>query len=308
MKRRNIRKSKDPRDPKYIFSLTSKANSFMEEQVKAGKPFYLQLSHFADHLNYEALPETVEKYKTKYADKATKYQKDPLWAAMNENLDTGIGMVLDKIDKLGIRDNTFVIITSDNGYESKKDRGKPVNERKYYKAYPQRSHKYTVSEGGIRVPFMVSGPGIPKNAYSSAKVVGTDIYPTILDIVGKVNKVPEKVEGGSILANIKSGGKTPISRKDPFFVFKYSKPKGTHDITIVQGDYKLIKDIDTGEVFLFNLKQDIGESKNLANEMPKLTKQMYEKMTQYFKRFNWDESKAHKKVDKKEREKFYEFK
>ena len=67
-----------------------------------------------------------------------------------------------------------------------------------------------------------------------------------------------------------------------------------HDIAIVQGDLKLVKDIDTGRIFLFNLKEDIGESKNLADENPELAKHMYDDMTAYFKRFGWDESKISK--------------
>jgi arylsulfatase A len=283
--------STDPRDPKFIFSLTDQANAFMEEQVRVDRPFFLQISHFADHLRYAALPETVEKYETERADRATKYQHNPLWAAMNENLDTGVGMVLDKIDELGIRDNTYVIYTADNGYEDKKDFGKPVHERGYYKAYPQRSHKYHVSEGGIRVPFIVRGPGIPADTHSQTPVVGTDVFPTVLELAGRAIQVPKKVEGASLVAHLKSGGKEPIQRKDPFLVFKYSKPKPPHDITIVRGDYKLIKDVDTGRVFLFNLKEDIGESNNLADENPELTKRMYDDMTTYFARFGWNESK-----------------
>ena len=286
--------SKDPKDPKFIFSLTAQANAFMEKQVKAERPFFLQISHYADHLRYAALPETEEKYKTQHADKATKYQKNPLWAAMNENLDTGIGMVLDKIDELGIRDNTYVIYTADNGYEDKKDFGRPVHERGYYKAYPLRSHKYHVSEGGIRVPFIVRGPGIPANIHSPVPVVGTDVFPTVMDILGGLDQVSKKVEGASLLAHLKSGGRDPVRRTDPFLVFKYSKPRVPHDITIVQGDYKLIKDVDTGRIFLFNLKEDIGESKNLVDEKSELAKHMYDDMTAYFKRFGWDESRISK--------------
>jgi arylsulfatase A-like enzyme len=283
--------TKDPQDPKFIFSLTEKANVFMAEQVKNKRPFFLQLSHYADHLRYDALPETVERYKIQHADKATTYQNDPVWAAMNENLDTGIGMVLDKIDELGIRDKTYVIYTADNGFEDKKDFGKPVHERGYYKAYPQRSHKYHVSEGGIRVPFIVRGPGIPLNTHSPTPVVGTDVFPTVMDILSNLDHVPKEVEGASLLAHLKSGGKVPVRRKDPFLVFKYSKPVVPHDIAIVQGDYKLIKDVDTGRVFLFNLKEDIGESNNLSDEKPAMAKRMYDDMTAYFKRFGWDESR-----------------
>ena len=152
---------------------------------------------------------------------------------MNENLETGIGMVLDKIDELGIRDNTYVIYTADNRYENKHDFHKPVNERGYYKTYPQRSHKFHVSEGGIRVPFIVQGPGIPSNIHSEAPVVGMDLLPTILDSIGGNQPIPQKVEGGSLLAHWQSGGQQSIERLDPFLVFKYTKPNNRHDLAII---------------------------------------------------------------------------
>ncbi|PHS03124.1 MAG: sulfatase [Blastopirellula sp.] len=287
--------SKDPNDPKLIFDLSKRANEFMEKQVQAGKPFYLQISHYANHLKYQARKETIKKYETEHADKVTQYQNSPLWAAMNENLDTGIGMVLDKIDELGIADNTYVIYTADNGYESKKDFNKPVHDRGYYKAFPQRSHKYHVSEGGIRVPFIVRGPGITPNTHSSVPVVGTDIFATVMDIAGGYDQIPTRVEGASLLDHLRSSGNNPVHRKDPFLVFKHSKPAIPHDIAIIQGDYKLIKDIDTGKMFLFNLKKDIGESHDLTDEQPELAGHMYEAMTAYFKRFGWDETQIETK-------------
>jgi arylsulfatase A len=282
--------SKDPNDPKLIFDLSKRSNDFMEQQVEDGRPFYLQVSHYADHLRYQAREQTIRVYETERADSATRYQNSPLWAAMNENLDTGVGMVLDKIDELGIRNNTYVIYTADNGYESKRDFGKPIHQRGYYKAYPQRSHKYHVSEGGIRVPFIVRGPGIPANSHSPQPVVGTDIFATVMDLAGGLEMMPSRVEGASLIAHTRSGGHAGINRKDPFLVFKYSKPRVPHDAAIVQGDYKLIKDIDTGRVFLFNLKQDIGERRNLAEEKPGLATRMYNDMTAYFQRCGWNES------------------
>lgn len=289
-KNRNNPDSTDPNDPRFIFSLTRKANAFMEEQVQKGNPFYLQILHYADHLAYQALPETIEKYKTLYARDATPYQNDPLWAAMNENLDTGVGMVLDKIDELGIRNNTYVIYTADNGYEDKLDFYRPVDERGYYKAYPQRSHKYHVSEGGIRVPFIVRGPGIPANVHSEAPVIGTDLLPTVLDIIGGNGQIPQKVEGGSLLAHWQSGGREAINRKDPFLVFKYTKPNNRHDLTIIEGKAKLIKDADSREIFLYDLEKDIGESRNLARDRPEQADRLYQQLTAYFKRFGWDEN------------------
>jgi arylsulfatase A-like enzyme len=209
---------------------------------------------------------------------------------MNENLDTGVGSVLDKIDELGIRENTYVIYTADNGYEDKHDFHKPVDERGYYKAYPQRSHKYHVSEGGIRVPFIVRGPGIPANTHSTEPVVGTDIYTTAMDIIDGTRQLPDTVEGASLLDHLKSNGEQLIQRKDPFLVFKYTKPNNRHDLTIVQGRHKLIKDADSDQLLLYDLVEDIGESNDLAEEKPALTKQLYAQLTAYFKRLDWDES------------------
>ena len=283
--------TKNPKDPKLIFSLSRKSIEFMETQTRAGKPFFLQVSHYANHLKYQGLRETIKKYETEHADKATEYHNDPLWAAMNENLDTGIGLILDKLEELNIADKTYVFYTADNGYESKRDFKNTVAQRGFYKAFPQRSHKYHVSEGGIRVPFIVRGPGIQPGSHSTAPVVGTDLFPTVLSLMGAAEKIPARVEGADLSGHLKSGGEKAIERKDPFLVFKFSKPRPPHDIAIVQQEYKLIKDLDTGESFLFNLKTDIGESKDLSEEKPELAHQLNQRMTEYFARFGWDESR-----------------
>ena len=282
----------DPEDPKLIFSLSRRANDFMEAQVKADRPFFLQISHYADHLQYRAKPETIEKYETEHAAKATNYQNSPLWAAMNENLDTGVGMVLDKIDELGIVDNTYVIYTGDNGYESKVDHWKPVSERTFHKAYPLLSHKYMISEGGLRVPLIVRGPGIQAGTFSQTPVMGYDFFPTVMDIVGNLDQLPESVEGGSLLSLLRTGGKEEVLRQKPHFIFRYTKTLGTHDISIVQGDYKLMKEIKTNTVHLWNLREDLGEQHNLAEKYPKKTAAMYAMMTAYFELVDWNEDQA----------------
>lgn len=72
---------KDPDDPKLNYSLTQKAETFMEQQVQNGKPFLLQISHFADHQKYQARQATVTKYETTYAANKMEYHNDSLWAA-----------------------------------------------------------------------------------------------------------------------------------------------------------------------------------------------------------------------------------
>ncbi len=278
----------DPEDPKHTFSLARKAKDFIARQVKAERPFFLQVSFYANHLKYHALPETIEKYKAR-ADRATEYQKDPVWAAMNEDLDTGVGTILDTLDALGIRDNTYIIYTSDNGFECKRDFWKSAMERRFYKAHPIRSHKYMVSEGGLRVPFLVSGPGIPAGVSSREPVVGWDILPTVLGMAGARDMVPEHVEGGSLLAHCQSGGKGKVKRRDPFMVFRYTKKANRRDVAIVQDGYKLLRELDSGEEHLFSLWDDLGESKNLLAEMPDRADQLRRDLDEYFRRVGWDQ-------------------
>ncbi|MBF0198270.1 MAG: sulfatase-like hydrolase/transferase [Planctomycetes bacterium] len=283
---------KDPKDPKNIFDLTKKANGFIETQVKDKKPFFVQISHYACHTAYHALEETKKKYETEYSKDANKYHNSPLWAGMNEDMDTGIGMVLDKIEELGIRDNTYVIYTADNGYENKNFSNVPFPERGFGKAFPIRSAKYTINEGGVRVPFIVRGPGIPKNTHSATQVHGTDIFPTILDMAGGLTQVPDVAEGGSLLPLLKSGGKEKVKRKNPFFIFRHSKEKSLHkEIAIIEGQYKMLKEIIPNRLHLYDLKADLGEQNNLAKEKPELTQTMYEKLSDYLAAHNWDESK-----------------
>ena len=284
----NLKKSKDPdNDPKYTFSLSQKAIAFMEEQKTRKKPFLLQVSYYADHLFFEAKTETIRKYTYQYADNKTAYQNNPVWAAMNEDLDSGIGMILKALRNFGLNDNTYVIFTSDNGYEAKLDDGKSVEERGYYKAHPLKSHKYFINEGGIRVPFIIKGPGIPENTVSRMPISTIDIYPTVLSIMDLTKKLPDNIEGGNLMPHIVSGGIKPIERKNDFLVFRYSKPQLAQDLAIVQNDFKLLK-ADDGKLYLWNLSKDLGESKNLINDYPELTEQLHEKLSDYFKKLKKD--------------------
>ena len=278
----------DPNDPKLIYSLTRKAEAFLEKQAKTGTPFLLQVSHYANHLDYQALPQTVEKYETERASLKTEYHRDALWAAMNENLDESVGRILAKVDELGLADNTYVIYTADNGYEDKADSKTPVAERGFFKAYPQRAHKYTINEGGIRVPMIIRGPGIEPNTVCRVPVSGLDLLPTMLGFAGLSNAVPESVEGGSLLPVLKGGEQ--VERGIPGFCFRYSKP-WQRDVAMVQGNYKVLKNLDRNELYLWDLSADISEQENLAGIYPEKAEKLYMEMEAYFQRNGWDITK-----------------
>lgn len=300
--------SKDPLDPKMSFSLARKANAFIEAQAKAETPFFLQVSFYANHLKYQALPETIAKYET-LSERATEYHNSPLWAAMNENLDTAVGSIMEALEEQGLTDNTYIIYTADNGYESKRDRLLPVSERDFYKSFPLRSHKYVISEGGIRVPFIVSGPGIPADVSSRVPVVGWDIMPTVLDLAGASEQIPDAVEGGSLRPLCFSGGNAEVERRDPFMVFRSAMAReeqgvfgGVLDVAIIQDGYKFYREIESGNEYLWAIEEDLGESNNLIRVMPELAERLRKNMDAYCERVGWDQKERAKFLGRKKRE------
>jgi arylsulfatase A-like enzyme len=262
-----------PDDPKKIFSVTQRAIDFMQAQVKAGHPFYLQVSHYATHEANQSLAATLEKFRE--APKGARHDNVP-FAAMLGDLDTGIGRLLDAITAAGIATNTYIIYTSDNGSIPTADPGN-ING-------PVRGWKASVWEGGIRVPFIVCGPGVKPGAVSRTPIVGYDILPTICDLAG-IAGWPKKVEGGSMKSVLLGDGKAAVKRPNDFLVFHwphYQHGKhSTPDTTILAGGWKLHYWWETGRVQLFHLDQDLGESKDLAAEQPGRAASMKESLTNY---------------------------
>lgn len=168
------KKGNTSEDPKMMFSITKRSVDFIERQAKAGKPFYVQLSHYATHAKYAAREATLKKNEKKPVfakiENAKERENAILGAAMAEDLDTSIGQVLAKLEELGIDKNTFVIFTADNGYRS------------WNESYdPLRGAKWWLWEDGVRVPLIVRGPGVSAASRSTVNVVGYDFLPTIAD-------------------------------------------------------------------------------------------------------------------------------
>ena len=249
-----------PDDPKKIFSTTRKAIAFMQEQAKSGHPFYLQVSYYATHTPNQSLPATREQFRN--APKGQRHVNVP-YGSMLFDLDTGIGQLLDAVQAAGIGTNTYIIYTSDNGSVPSNDPGSLNG--------PIRGFKATVWEGGIRVPFMVVGPGVKGNTISRTPVVGYDILPTICELAG-INTWPKVVEGGSFKPVILGDGSATVKRPGSFLVFHWphyqQARQSTPDTTILADGWKLHYWWETGKVQLFELDKDLDESKDLAPEQP----------------------------------------
>lgn len=271
-------RSNMPNDPKQIFGITRRAIGFMQAQVKAGHPFYLQVSHYATHAANQSLPATRARFRN--APKGARHVNVP-YGSMLFDLDTGIGQLLDAVHAAGIAGNTYIIYTSDNGCIPTNDPGN-ING-------PIRGWKASVWEGGIRVPFIVVGPGIKAGKGNRTPVVGYDILPTICELAGRANW-PPAVEGGSLKSLLLGDEQAAVKRPRDFLVFHWPhyqlEKHSTPDTTIIVDGWKLHYWWETGQSQLFHLDKDLGESKDLAAEQPARAAGMKEQLTNYLAALN----------------------
>lgn len=249
--------STDPMDPKQTFGISRRAEAFLEEQARVGRPFYLQLSYYAVHEPPQALASTLAGIPS--AGAARNRRKDPRQvAAMSEDLDTGIGSVLAALDRLGLAGRTVVVYTSDNGGKSPMLKG----------------GKTLVDEGGIRVPLIVRGPGIPAGRYSQEPVVGYDLLPTVLDFAAPGTVLPAGVEGGSWKPVLLGGGTGRVLRPVDRLVFHHDVEVEHPQTALRQGNLKIVHHWDTGRSFLYDLSSDLGERTDLSPLRPEETRRL----------------------------------
>lgn len=223
----------DNDDPKRTRTVTDRAIKFMQGQTKANKPFYVQISYYAQHLSVVCTEKTLAKYKAKgVPDRGY----TPAWAAMMEELDHAVGRVLDAIDEWGIEGNTYVFFTADNG-----GRGTIPGGDTSRKAtnHPLTGAKHSLYEGGIRVPFFARGPGIKPGSVCHTPVVGYDFVPTFYELAGGEGgrqALTADVDGVSISPLFRDAI-ADLDRKDNAVYFH--RP-GRRFSVIRQGDHKLI--------------------------------------------------------------------
>ena len=276
--------------------VTDEALKFIEAN-KAG-PFYLNLWHYSVHGPWGHKKEITERFVNKKDPRGK--QANPIMASMLKSMDESLGRVLDKLDELGIADNTIIIFFSDNGgnahSNSAKDhklaRIKPGHKRwpmiEDWKKYagdlpptnndPLREGKGWIYEGGTRVPMMVCWPGVVKPETKCSEVVSSvDMYPTMLDMAGLRPKPGQVLDGEDITPLLKQTG--TLKREAIFCYFPHGGPTRPPGAYVRQDDWKLIRWFETSEYFpepleLYNLKKDIGETKNLAKEMPDKVKEL----------------------------------
>ncbi|MCP4784637.1 MAG: sulfatase-like hydrolase/transferase [Fuerstiella sp.] len=257
----------DP-NPADIFGMAKRSIAFMEKNKKADKPFFIQMSWHALHAPQNAIGATLAKYAQKMGSSVD--EKRVGSAAIAENLDTGVGMVVDAIDRLGLTDNTFVIYMSDNGS------GGGGGGKRGGRRGGLAGGKGGVWEGGIRSPMIIRGPGIPANSWCHERVVGYDFYPTYCEWAGiPDSKLPGNIEGGSIVNLLDDGnGTVKRSREELVFHFPhYQGGDGPHSALFL-GNHKLMKFYEDNRLALFDIAADISEQNDLSQQMPQKVKEL----------------------------------
>ncbi len=263
--------------------MANEAIAFMKENKD--RPFFLNYWAFSVHAPFDGKESLIKKYAAK-ADPANP-QRVPVYGAMVESLDDAVGSLLDTIDRLEIGDRTIVVFFSDNGGNMyNRLEGIPPTSNA-----PLRGGKANIYEGGTRVPAVVAWPGqIEAGSRSDAFLTSTDWYPTLLDMASIERPKDHFIDGVSQFPALK-GESNPRSEINCFVPHYYPKPGHLPSTYHREGDWKLIRfhaDGDNGadRFELYNLKNDIGESRNLASSMSGRVKRMNRKITQYLNEIN----------------------
>ncbi|MFT5524995.1 MAG: arylsulfatase A [Pirellulaceae bacterium] len=250
--------------------LADEAIDFM--RAKREQPFMIFLWNYTVHWPMQA-PETLLK---KYESRKGPGLNDTRYGAMIEAMDTSIGRVLDELDKLKLADNTLVVFTSDNGGFSGVADNRPLRESK--------GHLY---EGGIRVPMIARWPGrIPAGKVNDTPVVSTDLYPTFLAAANLDATKNHPLDGENILPVLQASGdlkRSSIFFHYPNYAWHMSNRLGS---AVRSGQWKLLEWFDDGSVELYNLKDDLSETKNVADNHPAIAKRLQAELHQWRKSVN----------------------
>ncbi|MDB4566781.1 sulfatase-like hydrolase/transferase [Akkermansiaceae bacterium] len=224
------------------------------------RPFFIYFALNTPHYPYQGSPEWLDHYKD------LPYPRN-LYAAFLSTTDDRIGALLKKVDDVGLTDNTIIIFQSDHG-ASEEVRAHQGGGS----AGPHRGAKFSLYEGGIRVPAIISWPGtLPENEVRNQIATGCDWFPTIMELC-EIPAATHKIDGKSLLPVIKSESETSAHK-----IFHW---KSGNAVAVREGKWKLV--ISGKKVELFDLPKDLGEARNLAKENPEVVERLRGKSAEYW--------------------------
>lgn len=244
----------------------------------ANNPFFVYFPCYSVHTPIQAKDEDTARFAKK---KGNPSHNNPKYAAMIHAMDQAVGQILDTLDALKLNENTLVIFTSDNGPHGQ-----------YSKAKPLRGSKGMYYEGGIREPFLVRQTGtIKAGSKNTTPIHQIDLFPTFLEITETQTPDSQPLDGLSLRAAF-LGDNLPeraLFWHFPAYLQGYRNDPDTRQpnfrttpcSVIREGDWKLIQYHEDGALELFNLKDDLRESTNLATSNQTQADTLLEKLTRW---------------------------
>ena len=242
---------------------TAGAADFIREAAAAGEPFFAYLPLIIPHVNNES--HLIDAHGMEVPDLGQYADED--WpaverakAAMITYMDRDVGRLVDLIDSLGLRQNTLVVFTSDNGPTAEQ-----VDPAFFDAAGPFRGHKRHLTEGGIRVPTVVRWPGtVPAGAVDSTPSAFWDWRATLAEVAGA--EVPAGGDGVSLLPLLR-GASAPAVAQRPYLYWEFTE-SGQESQAVRAGRWKWIRDYAAGTEEVYDVVADPGETEDLAEEHP----------------------------------------
>ncbi len=266
--------------------LSNRAVDFIRRHQS--EPFFLYLPHFGVHSPHHAKEDLIAKFKNKPAAGG---HHSPVYAAMIASVDESVGRVMQVLDELKLADNTVLIFSSDNGGVGGYEREGIKETKSITDNAPLRSGKGSLYEGGTRVPLIVRWPGkTPAGSETDTPTIHVDLFSTFMDLGG--GQPPKQTLDGESLTPLLRDPTAKLNREAIYQHFPgylgstqdtwRTKPVGLIEI----GDWKLMEFFEDGRLELYNLKDDIGEEKNLVSALPDKVKELHAKMIAWRKEVN----------------------
>ena len=282
-KRRMLPENENNQRGRYIHDLIHEdAKKFIRKNHK--QPFFAYLPYIIPHVELVVPEESERPYrgkfpKTQILDPRPGYigSEDGLvtFAGMVSRMDGHVGEIVSMLEELGIRDNTLIIFTSDNGGQG----GTWKDMTDFFNGNaPLKGHKGSMYEGGLRVPFIAKWPGKIKSGTTSDLQIGFwDILPTFAQVAG--TKVPEgvDVDGISFLPTLLGNGD---QKKHPYLYWEYTAKDKIRSRGLRMGNWKAVQNRMKNSIELYDLGKDVGETNNLAKQHPEKVKELTQIMKQ----------------------------
>ena len=267
----NIPTLKDGPEGEYLTDREGEeASQFIEDNKD--NPFFLYMAHYAVHRPLQAKETLVARYQNSI--RPDMLHTNATYAAMIHSVDDSVNRILTTLKECGIANNTYIFFTGDNGGLSH-IRGVRTG---ITDNSPLRLGKGSAYEGGVRVPFIVKGPDINKiNKECHVPIITVDYFPTILELA-EIKGSPEhkkEIDGESLVPLFKDP-RASLTREAIYWHYPHYHPGGATPYSAVRkGFFKLIEFFEDGKLELYDLKNDIGETRDLSEDMPDTVTELY---------------------------------